>query len=656
MSAEHHHHDHGHNQIDCCDPGPAVLNERSSVWNIMSRRQWFTLLVSGGLLLLIAPVNHWVFEGRMPIALSLALHLIAYFPVALPVWWSAWKAFQKGDYFNEFVLMGMATVGAFYVGEFAEGVAVMLFYTIGEWVQAAAVMRSRQSIKDLINSRPDHARKWTGQQWENVTADSVVKGDRLSYRVGERVAYDGKLTSEGPRSMGTASLTGESLPREISPGEDVLAGMVPVSRDIEMEVTRPLSESTLSRMLYLVEEAATRKAPSERLIRKLASYYTPIVFFAALVICIGPAFIVEEYNFDAWLYRALIFLVISCPCALVISIPLGFFGGLGAASRRGILIKGAQYLDALTKQSRIFFDKTGTLTTGKLTVDRIVWRPGFSDENEQMIAAAEHGIDHPLAIPIARLHPDAHQQLSVSHRHQYQGKGMEALVEQHRIILGNMKLMREKGIEVPAMLEEDGIGQVHIAIDGLYAGKVILKDEIKPEAGHAIEQLFRLGKEKLAIVSGDTEAHVAECARSLSITDYAHGLLPEEKLDFVMKAKEDHGQQVIFVGEGLNDAPVLAAADIGIAMGQLGSEAAIESADVVIQSDELTRIPTAIRIARTTRKVIWQNIGLALGLKILVLGLGVMGMASLWEAVFADVGVALLAIGNAVRLQRMSFE
>lgn len=646
-------HTHGHMEGDCCSTAAATGD--SGWWLSLRKTEWLTLLLSGGLLLITWPLDHFIFSGKMPEWMRFGLYLTAYLPVALPVWRDAFRAFRKGDYFNEFVLMGVATLGAFYLGEYAEAVAVMLFYTIGEWVQGAAVARSRRSIRDLIAARPDLATRIENGTEHEVSSAEIIPGDHLLVKVGERVAFDGTLVSEGSQLFDTASLTGESMPREILPGHAVLAGMVPIRQNIRMRVDKPLEQSTLARMLHLVEEAASRKAPTEKLIRKLASYYTPIVFFTAVLICIAPAFFTETYHFNTWLYRSLIFLVISCPCALVISIPLGFFGGLGAASRRGILVKGAHFLDALTKARSFIFDKTGTLTTGQLAVTGHDIRPGFTEDVLKMAAAVEHGVHHPLARPIAAAFPEAHRAYSVSHKQQLQGLGVEALVDQHHLILGNAALLRQKGIEIPEKYAHSEGIQILIGLDGLFAGAIFLRDEIKEEAGEAIAALKKISRGTVSILSGDTQHNVQTVAKALHISSYEYSLLPEEKLRRMQAIRDDIEAPVVFVGEGFNDAAVLAGADVGIAMGKLGAEASIESADIIIQSDKLDRIPKAVAISKATRRVIWQNIAFALGTKVLVLTLGVFGLASMWQAVFADVGVALLAIANAVRLQRMQF-
>ena len=643
-----------HFQVDCCDPSEKAPVS-NSIWSMMTLRQWLTLAVSGGLLLILWPVSNLVYDGNMSKWLSFSLYLIAYLPVALPVWTQAMKHLAKRDFFNEFMLMGIATLGAFYVGEYAEGVAVMLFYTLGEWAQDAAVMRSRNSIKALIGSRPDHVKKIVGEEILETDPDAVNIGDTLLFKVGERISFDGILEKDSSRSVDTSSLTGESIPREIDVGDEVLAGMVPLAQDLKIKVTRPLSESTLSRMMYLVEEAASRKAPSEKLIRKLASYYTPAVFFAALAICLGPALFVENYDFNTWLYRSLVFLVISCPCALVISIPLGFYGGLGAASHRGILIKGAQFLDALNGIRTVFFDKTGTLTTGKMEVQRVELQDGFPEKVIEMASAVEHGLEHPVSRAIASLHPRSIEIFNISHRKQFRGMGVSGTIDGSDIILGNAEFMEQQGIAVPIDKEERS-GEVHIGLGGKYAGRIILQDALKPESRSAVDDLSKLGVRNMAIVSGDNKTNVEKCASELGISDFSAQLLPEDKLQFVYDFKSNTGEKVVFVGEGFNDAPVLAAADVGIAMGQLGADASLESADIIVQSDDLSRIPTAFRISKATRNTIWQNIIFALSVKIIVLILGSVGMATLWQAVFADVGVALIAIANAVRLQHKNFD
>lgn len=653
------HHEHAHevdNQDLCCAVEESS-EERSvgRVLGIFTKKQWSIIALTIGLMLLSWPLDVLFFGGEMPEWLRFGIFGIAYLPVGLPVWRSAVKSIASGDIFSEFLLMGIATLGAFYIGEYAEGVAVMLFYTVGEWVQGAAVRRSRKSISDLIKSRPKTVRRRDGDEWIEVSPEEVSVGDQLLIRVGERVAFDGRFSGESQRAFDASALTGESQPRMLGPDDDVLAGMVPVGQDAVIEVTKPLEESTLSRMLRLVEQAAERKAPSERMIRKLAGYYTPFVIVAALAICLLPYFFVEAYDFDTWLYRALIFLVISCPCALVISIPLGYFGGLGAASRLGILVKGAHFLDRLATVRAVYFDKTGTLTKGELEVARVDIREGFPETLTEMAAAAESGIDHPLAQAVAALHPNAKDKHRVTHVQQFRGMGIEALVGSSRLMLGNVHFLESRGIDIPEEVLTQGTSQILLALDGWFAGTITLRDTLKPEAVEAVAALRAQGIRDIGIMSGDVESHVAAAAHELGIEQYHAGLLPEDKLNLLLEKQRLKSGSTVFVGEGFNDAPVLAAADVGIAMGQLGTEASIESADVIIHSDHLGRIPSALKIGRATKRVIWQNIIMALGFKVAIMVLGAFGLATLWQAVFADVGVALLAIANAVRLQKMRF-
>jgi Cd2+/Zn2+-exporting ATPase len=583
-------------------------------------------------------------------------YLAAYLPVGLPVWRSALRTIQKGDVFSEFFLMGIATVGAFAIGQYAEGVAVMLFYAVGELFQTAAVNRAKGSIKALLDVRPDKATVLRDGVFLKEKPENVQVGDVIRVRPGERVPLDGiLLTSKS--SFDTAALTGESKPQTLRQGEPVLAGMVNLESVIEIETTKPFGESSMSRILHLVQNAAARKAPTELFIRKFARIYTPIVVLLAALLVIIPAFVVADYSFSEWLYRALIFLVIACPCALVISIPLGYFGGIGAASRHGILFKGSNHLDAMTKVKTVVFDKTGTLTRGVFQVQKIE-NEGFEKEKLLELAATlEQHSTHPVAAAICQhaksagvtqSHPGSVREIA--------GLGLVGKVEGREVLVGNTSLLRKFDVTYPPELDAETDTIAAVAVEGKFAGHIVISDEIKTDAAEAVKELREAGVQEIALLSGDKSAVVQEVAAALGLENGWGDLLPEGKLEKLEVLKsQNSGHAIAFVGDGINDAPVLAAAHLGIAMGGLGSDAAIETADVVIQTDEPSKVATAIRISRATRRVVWQNIGLAFGVKALVMALGAVGIATMWEAVFADVGVALLAILNAVRVQRMRF-
>lgn len=585
--------------------------------------------------------------------LRIALYSIAYLLTGWRVVWHAAQNIAKGSVFNEFFLMSIATLGAFYIGEYAEGVAVMLFYVIGEHFQEAAVARSRKSIKALIDNRPDEVSLLQDGQIVQRAAEQVKTGDVIQVKVGEKVALDGEMLSERS-SFNTAALTGESKPDTKTKGEKVLAGMINLDKVIELKVTAAYEDSALSKILQLVEEASSRKAKTQQFITRFAKVYTPIVVFLAIGLTLLPYFFVDDYVFNDWLYRALVFLVISCPCALVISIPLGYFGGIGAASRNGILFKGSNYLDLMTKVDTVVMDKTGTLTEGVFKVQQVKAEGIQQDVFISIAAALESKSTHPIAQAITAYAGESYQQLSVTEVEEISGHGLKGKVEGQEVLAGNGKLLRK--FHIPYDEQIDAIVEtiVLVAIDGRYAGYITIADQVKVDARKAVDALHALGVNKLVMLSGDKPSIVEKVAKTLSIDQAFGGLLPQDKVAKVEELKQQ-GHTVAFVGDGINDAPVITLADVGMAMGGLGSDAAIETADVVIQTDQPSKIATAINIGKKTRQVVWQNIALAFGVKALVLALGAFGVASLWEAVFADVGVAFLAILNAVRIQRMKF-
>ena len=587
-----------------------------------------------------------------------AWYVLAYLPVGLPVWKEAWGEIRKGDVFNEFTLMSLASVGALGIGEYPEAVAVMLFYSIGEAFQERAVDRAKRNISDLLDVRPETVDVLREGEWRSVHPQEVMVGEVIEVKTGGRVPLDGSLM-EGKASFDTAALTGESVPRTIRQGEEVLAGMIVTDRVIRMQVTRPYAESALSRILEMVEHASERKAPAELFIRKFARVYTPAVFGLAVLIVVVPwvwSLTHDGFVFEVseWLYRALVFLVISCPCALVVSIPLGYFSGIGAASRLGVLFKGGNYLHAITKIDTVVFDKTGTLTKGVFEVQAVETAGGMTaGEVVAWVAAAEQHSTHPIARAVARY---AERQgirvAEVADVEEVAGCGLRAKVGGKEVLAGNTRLLENYGVAYPAELRAVEGTMVVCAVDGQYAGYLLLADCLKDDAVRAVADLKAAGIREVEILSGDKQAIVSAFAARVGVAAAYGDLLPEGKVAHIETLRKA-GRRVAFVGDGMNDAPVLALSDVGIAMGGLGSDAAIETADVVIQTDQPSRVATAVRAGRVTLRVVWQNIVLAFGVKFAVLLLGAWGMATMWEAVFADVGVALLVVLNAVRIQRM---
>ena len=587
-----------------------------------------------------------------------AWYVLAYLPVGLPVWKEAWREIRKGDAFNEFTLMSLASVGALGIGEYPEAVAVMLFYSIGEAFQERAVDHAKRNISDLLDVRPETVDVLREGEWRSVHPQEVMVGEVIEVKTGGRVPLDGSLM-EGKASFDTAALTGESVPRTIRQDEEVLAGMIVTDRVIRMQVTRPYAESALSRILEMVEHASERKAPAELFIRKFARVYTPAVFGLAVLIVVVPwvwSLTHDGFVFEVseWLYRALVFLVISCPCALVVSIPLGYFSGIGAASRLGVLFKGGNYLHAITKIDTVVFDKTGTLTKGVFEVQAVETTGGITaGEVVAWVAASEQHSTHPIARAVARY---AERQgirvAEVADVEEVAGCGLRAKVGGKEVLAGNTRLLENYGVAYPAELRAVEGTMVACAVDGQYAGYLLLADCLKDDAVRAVADLKAAGIREVEILSGDRQAIVSAFAARVGVAVAYGDLLPEGKVAHI-EALREAGRRVAFVGDGMNDAPVLALSDVGIAMGGLGSDAAIETADVVIQTDQPSRVATAVRAGRVTLRVVWQNIVLAFGVKFAVLLLGAWGMATMWEAVFADVGVALLAVLNAVRIQRM---
>ncbi len=594
-------------------------------------------------------LEHWrVAWFTLPV--QLAVFGTAYLLVGGHVLRLAVRHLRRGEPFNEFFLMSLATLGAFAIGEYAEGVSVMLFYVIGEHFQGAAVARSRRSIKALLDNRPQWVHLLQHGQPVAVDPRQVRPGDVIQVKAGERVALDGVVLGEGS-DFDVAALTGEPRPETRKRGEAVPAGAINLSRLVDLRVTARYEDSALAKVLQLVEEAAGRKAKTQLFISRFAKVYTPIVVGLATAITLLPYFLVTDYVFSDWLYRALVFLVISCPCALVVSIPLGYFGGIGAASRQGILFKGATYLDLIAKADTVVLDKTGTLTEGVFAVQEVVAQGLSEAELLPLAAALESKSDHPVARAVTAASGGAAAALPVTEVEELAGHGIRGRVAGRPVTLGNARLFRQLGIAYPAEADDRADTVVLAALDGRYAGLFVLGDRLRPDAVRGVAALRKAGVARVVMLSGDRQAAVDEVARALGIAEAYGDLLPADKVAR-LEALRTPGRTVAFAGDGINDAPVLARADVGIAMGGRGADLAVEAADVVIATDQPLKLAAAIRIGRRTRQIVWQNIGLAFGVKLGVMLLGAFGVATLWEAVFADVGVALLAILNAIRVGR----
>lgn len=583
-------------------------------------------------------------EGTMKISLFIISYLLAGFEIIQQAWFNI----RQGQIFDEHFLMSVATLGAIAIGEYPEAAAVMLFYRTGEFLQSLAVDRSRRSISALIAIRPEIAHRKHGDEIQDIAVEDVQIGDLLVVQPGERIPVDGVVVN-GFSSLDTSALTGESVPRAAVEGDTVLAGCINLNGLLTIQAAKPASESAVSRILDLVENATANKAPTEDFITSFARYYTPVVVGIALLIAVIPPIVSSQALFSDWLYRALVFLVISCPCALVVSIPLGFFGGIGGASRQGVLVKGSNYLQALHEVDTVVFDKTGTLTSGSFVVHEIKSVDPFTEETILELAAhAESVSNHPIARSVVDAYEGVIDKEAIETFQELTGLGIEAQIRGHHILAGNTRLLEKHGIHVRD--EAQGTG-VYVAIDNQYAGLITIVDHPKADAAQTIQGLKELGIKNIIMLTGDTEQTAKTIGDQLGIDDVRAELLPHDKvteLETIMAAHHTKGK-VAFVGDGINDAPALARADVGIAMGALGSDAAIETADVVLMTDEPGRVVDAVVIARRTNRIVWQNIALALGVKLAVLVLGALGMATLWEAVFADVGVTILAVLNSVR-------
>ncbi|QWI76130.1 cadmium-translocating P-type ATPase [Bacillus mycoides] len=622
-------HDHGH------DHGDGNL------------KKMIGRLVVGGILTGIAAL------AGLPQMITIPLFVLAYLLIGGDIVWRAARNITRGQVFDENFLMAIATLGAFAIQQYPEAVAVMLFYQVGELFQSIAVNRSRKSITSLMDIRPDYANVKVGNETKQVSPEDVQVGEYIIVKPGEKVPLDGKVV-EGTSMMDTSALTGESVPREVEVGNDVLSGFVNQNGVLIVEVTKEFGESTVSKILDLVQNASSKKAPTENFITKFARYYTPVVVITAAIMAFIPPLILEGATFSDWIYRALVFLVISCPCALVVSIPLGFFGGIGGASKSGILVKGSNYLEALNDVKYIVFDKTGTLTKGVFKVTKMEPSEGITAEELLEYAAfAEVYSNHPIAQSIRNAYGKSIDENSIEDYSEISGLGTVVKVQGKEIFAGNAKLMKKENI---TFKQPNTVGTlVHVAVDGKYAGYIVISDEVKEDSKQAIQKLKELGIKKTVMLTGDAKSVGEAVGKELGLDEVHAELLPHQKVEEIEKidAAKRGKEKIAFVGDGINDTPVLARADVGIAMGGLGSDAAIEAADIVIMTDEPSKIATAVKIAKRTRSIVWQNIIFALGVKGLVLLLGAFGIATMWEAVFSDVGVTLLAVLNAMRVLRV---
>jgi Cd2+/Zn2+-exporting ATPase len=640
------------------EPNVDVLEEKKKASNIEKteeeqdiREKWYnkqsTRLIISALLFGIAMLS------ELSNSIEIGLYVISYLLAGSEVLLKAGRNIIRGQIFDENFLVAIATIGAFGINEAPEGVAVMLFFQVGEYLQGKAVDRSRKSIASLMDIRPDFANLKIGEDIQRVSPDEVEIGDIIIVKPGEKVPLDGKII-EGKSMVDTSALTGESVPRKVDVGDEVLGGFINTNGLLTVEVTKEFGESTVSKILDLVQNASSKKAPTENFITKFARYYTPVVVFAALALAIIPPLVIEGATFSEWIYRALVFLVISCPCALVVSIPLGFFGGIGGASKSGVLVKGSNYLEALNNVDTVVFDKTGTLTKGVFKVTEIVTK-GDMDKAQllEFTAYAESFSNHPIALSILKEYGKEANQNEVADYEEISGHGIKVKVKGKDILAGNKKLMNKENVGYP---DVETFGTVvHVAIDKKYSGYIVISDEIKEDSAKAIKELKNIGVRKTVMLTGDNKIVGDKVGKQLGLDQVYAELLPHqkvEKLEELDKEKAPKGK-LIFVGDGINDAPVLARADVGVAMGGLGSDAAIEAADVVIMTDEPSKLVSGIKIAKRTRKIVWQNIIFALGVKAIFLTLGAVGIATLWEAVFADVGVTVLAVINAMRVMKI---
>lgn len=607
----------------------------------MTKRLWRIIIGAAVLAtaVLLSLNNEW---------LQIALFIISYIIVGGDVVKRAVKNIFKGQVFDENFLMSIATIGAFFIGEYPEGVAVMLFYQVGELFQSYAVGKSRKSIASLMDIRPDYANVKKGDELVKVDPDEVQIGDIIVIKAGEKIPLDGKVI-EGSSMIDTSALTGESVPREVEVGSDILSGCININGVITAEVTKEFGESTVSKILDLVENASSKKSNSEQFITKFARYYTPVVVIIAVFLAIIPPLVIDGATFSDWIYRALAFLVVSCPCALVISIPLSFFGGIGGASKKGVLVKGSNYLEALAETEIVVFDKTGTLTKGVFNVQEIHPEGVSKEELLELTAHAESYSNHPISLSLKRAYSKEIDNGRISDVEEISGHGVIATVDGKKVMAGNIKLM--KMMDIPYFKGELIGTIVHVAVNNKYIGYIVIADEVKEDSAQAIKELKAANIKQTVMLTGDNKSIGSKVAKELGLDKVYAELLPADKVEkleeiFLQKSKKG---KLAFVGDGINDAPVLARADIGIAMGGLGSDAAIEAADVVIMTDEPSKIATTMKISKKTLKIAHQNIVFAIGIKIIVLILSAFGITTMWTAIFADVGVTIIAVLNAFR-------
>jgi len=619
---------------------------RSDNLNVFSEllNQKTLIKFGSGIVLFLIPL---IFS--LPSWIELLMFIASYLIFGVDVIYKAYKNLLGKSFFDENFLMSIATLGAFAIGEYAEGVAVMLFYQVGEMFQDMAVNHSRNSIKALFDLRPDYANLEVDGEIKKVSPEEVKVGDYIVIKPGEKVPLDGRVV-EGRSVIDASALTGESLPVEVEPGDEILSGVVNKIGLITVEVTKEFQQSTVSRILDLVQNAGSRKAATENFITKFARYYTPIVVLIAVLLAFIPPIFTGWANIAQWINRALVFLVVSCPCALVISIPLGFFGGIGGASKKGILIKGSNYLEALNNIDTVVFDKTGTLTKGIFNVSEIKTMDGFSQEELLKLASyAESFSNHPIAAAILDKYQGKVDKSIIKEHTEIAGYGIKVVAEEKEILVGNSKLLKRENIDIPKADEAGTI--VYVAVDKKCVGYIVISDQLKADSADTIKELKKMGVRRTIMLTGDNNATGLKIARELGLDAVHSELLPDQKVERFEELYENRLTKgnIIYVGDGINDAPVIARADVGIAMGALGSDAAIEAADIVLLTDEPSKLISSIRIARRTRSIVWQNIIFALSVKVLVLTLGAFGVANMWEAVFADVGVALLAVLNSMR-------
>ena len=647
---EHHHHEHehehhhDHDHCHCHDDGCGCGHHHGESEE-GERKAMLIRIIAGAALLIVA----WLLptEGIARLLTFLAPYLVVGYDTLA----RAAKGILHGEVFDEAFLMSIASIGALCIGEYPEAVAVMLFNQIGELFEDTAVDKSRDAVRDLMDIRPDHANVEQDGEIHTVSPEEVHAGDILVVRPGERVPLDGEIVS-GSSTLDTSSLTGEAAPHSVNPGDSVVSGCVNLTDALRIRAAGTYAESTVSRILELVEEAGERKARTESLISRFAHWYTPIVCLLAVLLCVVPPLVTGQ-AFVLWLRRALIFLVISCPCALVLSVPLTFYAGIGCASKNGILIKGSNLLESLCACDTVVFDKTGTLTQGRMAVTSVQAEKINEEELLQLAAHAEALSLHPIAQAIRAAYGRPIENARLTEAHEEAGYGVEALVDGRKVALGNARLMEKATGRQPGKVEENC---VYAAVDGQYAGYLVIEDAVKPGAVQAMDGLKSLGVRRTVMLTGDKEENAQRVAAQVHVDEVHAGLLPQDKVSHVeaLLQSKPENTSLAFVGDGVNDAPVLARADVGVAMGALGSDAAVEAADVVLMDDDPARLPLAIRIARRTRKIAWQNIVFALGVKILIMILGAFGIANMWLAVFADVGVSVIAVLNATRAMKIN--